>query len=85
MRPDTARPRKSRGSALLAAAVLFFPLTGGVLAVAGVGSTEVARGESLTPPAGMVGGENHAGVRQAPLVVADATPESFQIVSSGPI
>lgn len=87
MRPDLDRPGKSRGTGLLlAAAILFFPLTGGVLAVAGVGSTEAAHGDSLAPSDAVVSGDYHTGTRETPLVVvADATPESYQIVSSGPI
>lgn len=89
MRRDPDRVRTTRRGGLLAAAVLFIPLTGGVLALAGLGSTEAAgSGQQFEP---LVSAEQAATGGPAswrePIssVVADATPESFQIVSSGPI
>lgn len=75
-----------RGSGFLAAVVLFFPLTGGILSIAGVGSTEAAPGDSFEAPSSAVDAAAKSPWKEPPsAVVADATPESFQIVSSGPI
>lgn len=88
MRRADDHSTRMRGSGLLAAVVLFFPLTGGILSIAGVGSTEAAPGESFAPlPGTLEAAAEGPSPWQEPAasVVADATPASFQIVSSGPI